>query len=228
MVDIFDEVTEDLRRQQFLTAWRNYGKFLIAAVVLVIVGVAAYEINKYYQHTKSQNDSMAFAEAVELLDKGQTDDGLAALARLQEKGGHGYRFLAGVREARTLMGLGDHSGAIQAFERLAADSKFEKPLRDYADLQAVILAFDGADPGALKDRLERLAAPGAAWAPQAEELLALDDIRAGSFTSARERLDRLAANTDAPGGIRARAQQLLATLPQMAPAAAAAEKSNAE
>lgn len=225
MADIFDEVTEDLRRQQFLKAWRNYGKFLMAAVALVIVGVAAYELQKYYQDTKSHKDSSAFAEALALLDSGQPDDGLAALARLQESGGSGYSFLAGVREGRTLRGLGDQDGAIRVFERLAADTGYEKPLRDYAELQAVVLSFDGAAPGSLKDRLERLAAPGAAWAPQAEELLALDEIRAGEFVVARERLDRLRANTDAPGGIRLRAEQLLATLPR---APSAAENNNAE
>lgn len=212
MPDIFDEVAEDLRRQKFLTAWRNYGKFLIAAVVLVVVGVAAYEYQKYHKLNRSHADSADFAAAVALLDAGKVDDGLAGLARLQESGGAGYRFLAGVRQAQTQARLGDTDGAIKTYEKLAADGGTEQALRDFAELQAIILSFDAAPPGALRDRLERLALPNAAWAPQAEELLALDEIRAGDAAAAKERLERLAANQDAPNGLRARAEELLATL----------------
>ena len=92
----------------------------------------------------------------------------------------------------------------------------------YAVLQAVALEIDNPEADDLKARLDALAAPGSAWAPLAEELLALLEIRGGDAKAARERLDRLAANEDAPQSLRTRAKELAETLPAPQPAAAPA------
>ena len=39
MADIFDEINEDLKRDQMQELWSRYGKYVIIAVSLVIIGV---------------------------------------------------------------------------------------------------------------------------------------------------------------------------------------------
>ena len=214
MTDIFDEVTEDLRRQQITGLWRAYGKYLVAAAVAIVIGVGGYQYWRYHTRTIQEKESAAFAEATALLEQGKTDDGLAALVTLQETANGGYRLLAGMREAAERERRGDTAAAIKIYERLAADKAIDQTLRDYAELQAVAAQLDGGEAAALRPRLEKLAAPNAPWAPLAEEFLALLDLKAGNVTAARERLDRLAQNEDAPAGVRTRAGEILATLPQ--------------
>lgn len=214
MTDIFDEVTEDLRRQQMLGLWRSYGKYLIAAAVAIVIGVGGYQYWRYHARTVQERESAAFAEAIALLEQGKTDDGLAVLAALQETAGGGYRLLAGLREAAERERRGDTAAAIKIYERLATDKAIDETLRGYAELQAVAAQIDQGDAAALRTRLEKLAAPNAPWSALAEEFLALLDLKAGNVAAARERLDRLAQNEDAPAGARTRAGEILATLPQ--------------
>ena len=42
MSDIFREVDEEVRREQLKKLWDRYGNFVIAALILVVVGVAAW------------------------------------------------------------------------------------------------------------------------------------------------------------------------------------------
>lgn len=226
MADIFEEIREDLRRQQLHNFWQTYGKYIIALLLAIVIGVGVYEYMKHHNRTHGEADSLAFAEAVALVETGKTDDGLAALAEVQKTAKPGYRFLAGVREAEVLAGKGDRAGAVQVFERLAADSGIERVLRDYAELQAISETMDmgNADTNALIKRLEPLAAPDGAFAPLAEELMAMLDLKSGQTADARERLERIAANEDAAPALRSRAHELLTLIPGATPAVPAAPK----
>ena len=42
MSDIFQEVDEEVRREQLKKLWDRYGNFVVAALILVVVGVAAW------------------------------------------------------------------------------------------------------------------------------------------------------------------------------------------
>lgn len=221
MADIFDEISEDLRRQQMLGMWKSYGKYLIAALVLIVVAVGAYEYSKYRARVIAERDSEAFGQAVGQIESGRTEDGLAALAQLRQDGSAGYRFLAGIRAGEVHSKAGDRAAAIRVLEETAGDSGIDRVLRDYAELQAVSLAVDEPGRADLRQRLDRLAQPGAAWAPLAEELLAYLDLKAGDDAAARERLERVAANEEAPMSLRARAREMLALLSGTAAAAPA-------
>lgn len=212
MADIFDEISEDLRRQKMQRLWDNYGKYLIAGIVLIILAVGFYEYWKHHSRVTAERESAAFSEAVELIDKGNTEAGLNALRELQENAGGGYRFLAGLREADVLAGQGDQAGAIAVLERIAGDSKIERALRDYAELQAITYALERGESGDLRQGLEVLAKPGAPWAALAEEQLAFLDLKAGDRERARERLQAIAANEEAPASLRDRANSLIAVL----------------
>lgn len=227
MADIFEEVSEDMRHQQLVGLWKRFGPGIIAALVLLVIGVGGYEFWQYRVQKQSEQDSEAFGKAVQLAESGKPDDALKGFADLQKNGGKGYAFLAGMREADILLQRGDRDAAVKTYERLAAAGGTAKELRQYAELQAVALQIDNPKAGDLKGRLEVLAAPDAPWAPLAEELLALLEIRAGEVKAARERLDRLAANEELGQSLRSRAKELAETLPAVASSAASAPKAAA-
>lgn len=221
MADIFDEVSEDMRHHQLMGLWKKYGPGMIAALVLLVIGVAGYQYWQYRVEARSTQDSEAFGKAVAQIEAGKQDEALKGLAEIQKDGSKGYAFLAGLREADILFARGDRDGAVKTYERLAADGGADKTLRQYAELQAIALQIDNPKAGDLKGRLDVLAAPGAPWAPMAEEFLALLEIRAGEVKAARERLGRLAANEEAGQSMRSRAKELADTLPPV-PAEASA------
>ena len=39
MADIFDEINEELKQDRMAALWQRYGKYLIAVVVAIVVGI---------------------------------------------------------------------------------------------------------------------------------------------------------------------------------------------
>lgn len=44
MSDIFQEVEEDVRRERYEKLWKKYGNYIIALAVLIVAGVAAFQV----------------------------------------------------------------------------------------------------------------------------------------------------------------------------------------
>ena len=42
MSDIFQEVDEEVRRERLMQLWKRYGNFVIAAAVIVVLGVGGW------------------------------------------------------------------------------------------------------------------------------------------------------------------------------------------
>lgn len=210
MVDIFKEVDEDLRRSQLQALWTKYGMYLIALLAGIVLAVGGYQYWQYHTKAVQARESSTFASALEQLEAGDRDAGLAALDDLRRNGSTGYRALAALREAAALAKGGEIEEAVKIYEAAAADSKVDTVLRDYAELIAISWLIETGSDDGVTGRLEHLAKPGAPWAALAEEMYALLIARQGDGAAAGERFDALAANQDVAPGVRQRAEELSA------------------
>ena len=52
MADIFDEVSEDLRKDQYKQIWFKYKKFIISFVLILVMSVVAFKFIESYQEKK--------------------------------------------------------------------------------------------------------------------------------------------------------------------------------
>ena len=52
MADIFDEVSEDLRKDQYKQIWFKYKKFIISFVLIFILSVVTFKFIETYQEKK--------------------------------------------------------------------------------------------------------------------------------------------------------------------------------
>ena len=52
MADIFDEVSEDLRKDQYKQIWLKYKKIIISFVCIFVLSVAAFKYIEHYQEKK--------------------------------------------------------------------------------------------------------------------------------------------------------------------------------
>ena len=52
MADIFDEVSEDLRKDQYKQIWLKYKKFIISFISIFILSIIAFKYIEYYQEKK--------------------------------------------------------------------------------------------------------------------------------------------------------------------------------
>ncbi len=207
MVDIFQEVDEEVRREQLKKLWQRYGNLLIAACFLVVAGVGGWRGYDYWQAKKAGETGAAFEQAAILAETGKHKEAEAAFAKIAADGTAGYRVLARLREAGELAQT-DKTAAVNAYDALAADKSVGQVIEDLAAVRAGYLLVDTAPYAQMATRLEPLTAPGRIFRHSARELLALSAWKAGDARAARKWTDMIMADPATPAGTRSRAQVL--------------------
>jgi hypothetical protein len=214
VVDIFDEVEEELREERMQALLKKYAGVLIAAVLLVVGGVAGWKTWIWYQERRDFAAATSYLAASTLAETTGAAGpnraaAIAAFDAVAAGAPEGYRILARLREAALRADSGDLQAASALWDAVAADGAADPLLRGVANLTWCIHHADKGDPALLEGRLKPLAAAGSAWRPLAQEQLALLDLRQGHTEAAKTALKKLAADATAPSGVRNRAGILL-------------------
>jgi hypothetical protein len=207
VTDIFHEVDEEVRREQFKKLWQRYGNYIIAACVLVVVGVGAWRGYEWSETKKAAESGAAFEQAVTLAESGKPQEAEAAFAKLAADGSAGYRVLSRLREAAELA-RSDPKAAVKSYDELAADRGAGQVIQDVAALRAGFLLVDSASYADMRTRLEPLTAAERPFRHSARELLALSAWKQGDMSAARQWTDMIVTDPQTPSGARSRAQVL--------------------
>ena len=215
MSELFDEVDEEVRRDQLKKLWDKYSIYIIAAALLVIAAVGGWRGYQYVEARKAAEASVAFNRAVELSEQGKHEDAEKAFADLAAKAPYGYRLLSRFHQAAELASR-DPKAAAKMFDELAADSSVGAEQQELARIRAAGLLVDSATYADMKQRLEPDTVPAATFRHSARELLALSAFHANDTTAARLWLDQISADNETPPSLRSRAEALQALLPPVA------------
>jgi hypothetical protein len=207
VVDIFQEVDEEVRREQLKKLWDRYGTLLIALCVLIIAGIGGWRGYDYWQAKKAGETGAAFEQAAILAESGRHKEAEAAFAKIAAEGSAGYRVLARLREAGELAQT-DKNAAIQAYDALAADKSVGQVMQDLAAVRAGYLMVDTAPYAQMAAKLEPLTAQDRMFRHSARELLALSAWKSGDTGAARKWTDMMMADLATPAGTRSRAEIL--------------------
>lgn len=207
MSDIFQEVDEEVRREQLKKLWERYSSYIIAVCVLVIVAVGGWRGYEWWQTKRAAEAGAAFEQAVTLAESGKRQEAEAAFAKLATGGTSGYRVLARLRDAAEL-GQTDRKAAVQAYDEVAADNSVGIVMQDLAALRAGFLLVDNSSYADMRARLEPLTAPERVFRHSARELLALSAWKEGDMGSARKWTNMITDDPQTPAGARSRAEVL--------------------
>ncbi len=215
MSELFDEVNEEVRRDQLKKLWEQYSLFIVAAALLIIAAVGGWRGYEYLEAKKAAEAGDAFNKAVELSEQNKHTEAEAAFADLAAKAPSGYRMLARFRAAAEAINR-DPKAAAKMFDDIAADRSVGAEQQALARVRAAGLLLDTTSYGDMLQRLQGDAAPEATFRHAARELLALSAYRANDATAARQWLDMIALDGETPPSVRSRAEALQALLPPIA------------
>jgi hypothetical protein len=205
--DIFQEVDEEVRREQLKKLWQRYGNYAIAACVLVVVAVGAWRGYQWWENKRAAEAGAAFEQAVTLAEAGKREEAATAFAKLASDGTTGYRVLARLREASELAPT-DRAAAVKAYDEIANDRSAGQVIQDLATLRAGYLQVDTSPYGEMRARLEPLIGPERAFRYSARELLALSAWKGGDMGAARQWADMIITDPQTPPAARSRAEVL--------------------
>jgi hypothetical protein len=213
--EIFDEVNEDVRREQLKKLWDRYSIYIVGLALLIIAGVGGWRGYEYLEAKKAAEAGALFDKAVELSEANKHAEAEAAFADLATKAPRGYRILARLRTAAEVANR-DKQAAAKMFDDIAADSGVGAPERDLARIRAAQLLLETTTYPNMLQRLEPATAKDATFRHTARELLALSAWRANDAAATRQWLDVIANDGETPPALRSRAEALQALLPPVA------------
>ena len=205
----FREVDEELRSERVRQAWDRYGRWLIAAAVLLVLAVAGQGVWNWYETRERERTGDSFSGAIRMLEAEKRDEALAVLRRIETEGNRTYRTLARMRIAAELAEADETAEAVALYDAVAADDEADAQQRDLARIRAAIILVDTGTLEDVETRMTPLAGPGAPYRHSARELLGLAYYRAGELQRAFDQFVAVVDDAEAPAGVRQRSELLL-------------------
>ena len=210
--DIFNEVDEDVRRDQAMRLWKRYGRYFVALLAIIVVGAGA---NATWNHIKTKRmmaDGSKFSAAVSLVQNRQYEQAALRFSEQITNSGAGYSQLAQLQKAAALIASDDHNGAISIYDSLADTPNTDRMIADLAVILAGIHRIDADRADEATERLLELSEGTGPWRHLAREIRALALLKSGNKQRARELLSSLVGDPTSPPGVRSRATEVLGTL----------------
>lgn len=207
------EVDENLRRDQAEAVFKRYGRWFIAAAVLLLVGIAVWLFWKNQQAEQAAANSEQFSAILTDVGQGKTGNDIAQrLDTLAAEGNGSMTGAARLTRAALALQKSDRVTATAQYRQIIEDKSVPQTVRDTATIRLTQLEFDTLQPQQIIVRLAPLAVKESAWYGSAGELTALAMIKANRKREAAALLNGVAADTQVPASIRARAEQLASGL----------------
>ena len=217
------EVDENLRRDQLRDMAKSHGKWVIAAVVLLLVAVGGYLFWQDRQKQEVAEQSEALSSAIDKIADGNAKAAAADLAPLSDSSNDVVRASSELARAAVALGQNDRKTALDIYKRIAADSGMPQPYRDLATVRGTMLEYDQLKPDEVIARLSPLSQPGKPFFGTAGEMIALATLAKGDRNGAGQIFARIAGDRQVPESIRSRAVQFAGSLGVDATAALPAE-----
>jgi hypothetical protein len=213
--ELFNEVDEEVRRDQLKKLWDRYSVFVVAGALLIIAAVGGWRGYQYLEAKKAAEAGAAFDKAADLAEQNKHTEAGAAFAKLALEAPSGYRTLARLRAAAEAAKR-DPQAAVKLYDDIAVDRAVNVPEQDLARVRAAGLLLETTTYDNMLQRLEGATTPASTYRHSARELLALSAWRSNNVEATRRWLDLIVNDGETPASLRTRTEALQALLPPVA------------
>ena len=204
MSDIFDEVSEELKRDNMTEFWNKYKYAVYGAAALIVVGVGSFSGYKEYITDVNKDNSAQFDQGV----KGLKDGNVATLKQVIFEGEAGYATLSAMKLAQFHVEQGNFKDASQALQPIMG-----KKNPPYSNLATILYAlYSGEDATAMAQLVKPETEAGKPFRHQALMIAAELSLQAGNDSNAKSYLETLTNDKTAPTATMVLARQILTTL----------------
>lgn len=206
------EVDDAVRADRLQGFARNYGRVIIAVVVIGFLAFAGWLWWQNDQATKAGVTGRNFSMALDTMGQGRPKTASQQMQPIVNEGNATYRALALMVQGNAALAENDVRGAVAKFGLVANDADVDQPLRDAALLRQTLIEFDLLQPDAVIARLRNLVSrPGPSFA-SAAELTALAELKRGNDRAAGQLYKRITETEGVPESLKSRAIQMVTLL----------------
>jgi hypothetical protein len=210
VADIFDEVEEQLRSEQYRKlAIQVLPWALIGGLIALVAALGWWGWDSWRTHQANQ----ASEEYAAALDMTAANPG-GAFAKFEAvaKGpSRSYKALALMQQGAIRLQAGKTAEAVKLYDQ-AAKAAHDPVIGDMARLKSAFALMDSSPYAAIEERLKPLTEEKRPYRAEALEALAMAKMQAGRAKEARSDFSVLTLMASAPQGVRQRAQAAIALI----------------
>ncbi len=206
------EVDEEFRRDQVAHFWTRYGRWLLIALGVFLLGLAGWLYWREEQKRIAGDFGAELLQAADALEASNIERAGPIVAKAATAPQPGYEAVGRLTQAAIAVREGKTAEAATLYGAIAADTGIAEPFRELAAIRQLMLQFDTLPNETLIARLQPLAKAGSPWFGSAGEMLAVAHMRAGNPERAAPIFAAIAKDTNVPATIRARTGQMASML----------------
>ena len=212
MADLFQEIDDELRQDKASRMWRVYGKYVVAAAIVIIISVGGYKFWQQKQLDDGEKASIAYEAA---LTRSASGDYKGAIDQLNEEEigtAPGYAALSQMQKANLAMKINDFEAALITFKDIAENDNYPQSIKEWASFRYAAVSVEKQIGSNAPADLDSLIATDSPWRFLAKEIKAIKEIETGNKSVAKAIFSELADDENAPERLRVRAAEFLKTL----------------
>ena len=190
MADIFDEVSEDLRKDQYKQIWVKYKKLIISFISILVLSIITFKYIEYYQEKKKiEIATLYFSGLQEIKDKNY-EKAEFIFKKILENDDLGYNLLSYFKLANINFNKKKFSSMEMYYDKIISMEKVNKAYKDYALILKIINSPNTNNEKKIKSLKPFLTSPSE-FQPIASEFEILYLIENKDMDIAKSKLEKL-------------------------------------
>ena len=212
MADLFQEIDDELRQDKASRMWRVYGKYVVAAAIVIVLSVGGYKFWQQKQLDDGETASIAYEAALARSASGDHKGAIDEFNGEEIGTVAGYAALSQMQKANLAMKINDFEAALITFKDIAENDNYPQSIKEWASFRYAAVSVEKQIGSNAPADLDSLIATDSPWRFLAKEIKAIREIETGNKSGAKAIFSELADDENAPERLRVRAAEFLKTL----------------
>ena len=209
MVNIFNEVDEDIRKEKYQNLWRKYGKYLIGFIVLIVL---IFSSMQYLQSKKiSDNKKIldVYFSAVESMEENQLDTAIQSLENVYIEKNKVLVAFSGYKLSEIYLKNDEKEKALATLDMIISNISLDSIYRELALYKYIMIDFDNLELNYIDEKLNSIKAPKRILTPYFQEIIGIKHLTLGNINKAKSIFNDLVLNENTPFDLRIRLDKLI-------------------
>ena len=190
MADIFDEVSEDLRKDQYKQVWLKYKKIIISFISIFVLTILTFRYIEYYQEKKRIETATLYFNGLQEIENKNYDKAEVLFKEIIDNGDLGYTVLSYFKLANIKFNIKDFSSMEKYYDKIIGLNDINKAYKNYALILKITNSPNINNHNKVKSLKPFLTSPSK-FQPIASELEILYLIENKKMKIAKSKLDIL-------------------------------------
>ena len=190
MADIFDEVSEDLRKDQYKQIWLKYKKIIISLISIFVLSVIAFKYIQHYQEKKKIEVATLYFDGLNEIKNKNYEKAEVIFKEIIKSADLGYTVLSYFKLANINFNKKDFKSMERNYNKIINLDNINKSYKEYALFLKITNSSNINNDKKIALLKPILTSPGE-FQPIASELEILYLIENKSFKNAKNKLEKL-------------------------------------